>query len=560
MTGDWVSAWQQALELTTGSMAGVAQAQQATWTAATRYMELMGSSYARLLGQPAPEPPAGDKRFADRAWRENLAFDVLRQSYLIGAQWLLDVADGGAIIDGAREVSPELDKRLRFWTQQAVDALSPANFALTNPEVLQESFRTGGQSLMRGMQNYLSDLQKGQVSMVPEGSFQVGKDLAVTPGQVVYRNDLIELIQYTPTTAQVQAVPILIVPPWVNKYYVMDLRPENSLFKYLVDSGFTLFAISWKNPAPGDAALEMDLADYMEHGPLAALSVVQSITGQETANLAGYCAGGILLQVTLAYLAATGVCTPNSATFFATHADYAQIGDLEMFISEPEVRLLELLMQASGGYLDGRNLAATFNILRANDLLWHFVVHNYLLGQEPPAFDLLYWNSDGTRVPAPLHSTLLRELFLGNKLKEPGEVSIRGVGLDTRRVTVPTYVVAGSTDHIVPWQGAFDIRRQVGGPVRFVLAESGHIAAIINPPAARKRCYWTSDSPRAQSGDDTDSPAKWLAGATQQEGSWWPDWIGWLKEHSGELVPPPAVGNADYPPLAAAPGTYVMEK
>jgi len=302
MTDEWASAWEQVLELATGSMAGVGQAQQATLAAATRYLELMSRSYARLLGQPAPELPADDKRFADRAWRENLAFDVLRQSYLITGQWLLDVADG---LQGA---SPELHKRLRFWTQQAVDALSPANFAVTNPEVLQETFRTGGQNLVRGMHNYLSDLQKGQVSMVPEGAFQVGKDLAVTPGQVVYRNDLIELIQYTPTTPQVQAIPILVVPPWVNKYYVMDLRPENSLFKYVVDSGFTLFSISWKNPSAGDAALEMDLADYMDHGPLAALAVVQAITGQEAANLVGYCAGGILLQTTLAYLGRPRVC------------------------------------------------------------------------------------------------------------------------------------------------------------------------------------------------------------------------------------------------------------
>ena len=565
MTDQWRSAWEEAVELTAGSMAGVEQAQQATWTAATRYLEMMSRSYARLLGQPVPELPADDKRFADRTWRENLAFDVLRQSYLIGAQWLLDMADG------LRDMSPELHKRLRFWTQQAVDALSPANFPLTNPEVLQETFRTGGQNLVRGTQNLLSDLQKGQISMVPDGSFQVGRDLAITPGQVVYRNDLIELIQYTPTTAQVQAIPILVVPPWVNKYYVMDLRPANSMFKYLVDSGFALFTISWKNPAPGDDALEMDLADYMEHGPLAALSVVRAITGQETANMVGYCAGGILLQTTLAYLAATGgrsrstgaVQAANTATFFATHQDYAQIGDLDVFISEPEVRLLELMMQASGGYLDGRNLAATFSMLRANDLLWHFVLHNYLLGQEPPAFDLLYWNGDGTRVPARLHSTVLRELFLDNELREPGGVIIRGVGLDTRRITVPTYAVAGSTDHIVPWQGAFEIRQQFGGPVRFVLAESGHIAAIINPPAAGKRCYWTNDDPLATLGmlrDGTDSPAKWLAGATQQEGSWWPDWIGWLRERSGEPVTPPAVGDAHYPPLAAAPGTYVMEK
>ena len=547
MTDQWSSVWDKAVELTTGSMAGVAQAQQATWTAAARYLELMSHSYARLLGQPAPELPADDKRFADRAWRENLAFDLLRQSYLIGAQWLLEVADG------LREVSPELHKRLRFWTQQVVDALSPANFPLTNPEVLQETLRTGGQNLVQGTKNLLSDLQKGQISMVPDSSFQVGRDLAITPGQVIYRNELIELIQYTPTTAQVQAIPILVVPPWVNKYYVMDLRPANSLFKYLLDSGFALFTVSWKNPSPGDAALEMDLADYMERGPLTALSVVCAITGQDTANMVGYCAGGILLQITLAYLVATGGPSVNTATFFATHQDYTQIGDLGVFISEPEVRLLELMMDASGGYLDGRNLAATFSILRANDLLWHFVLNNYLLGQEPPAFDLLYWNGDGTRVPARLHSTMLRELFLNNKLKEPGAVSIRGVGLDTRRITVPTYAVAGSTDHIVPWQGAFEIRKLFGGPVHFVLGESGHIAAIINPPAAGKRCYWTND-------DGTDSAAKWLAGAAQQKGSWWPDWIGWLEERSGGPVPPPTVGNAQYPPLAAAPGTYVMEK
>jgi polyhydroxyalkanoate synthase len=387
---------------------------------------------------------------------------------------------------------------------------------------------------------------------------------------VVYRNELIELIQYTPTTAQVHAVPVLVIPPWINKYYVMDLRPANSMFKYLVDAGFALFTISWKNPSPGDAALDMDFGDYMEHGPLAALQVVQAITGAERVNLTGYCAGGMLLQTTLAYLAekcSVGRPLPtgagvNSATLFAAHHDFSDVGDIGVFISKPDLQFLELLMKASGGYLDGRNLAATFNMLRSNDLLWHFVVHNYLLGKEPSAFDMLFWNGDGTRVPAPVHSFMLREFFLGNKLKQPGGIQLLGTGIDVSRITMPVYAVAGSTDHIVPWKGAFQIRQSLArarsgdlrpSAVRFVLAESGHIAGIINPPAAHKRSYWTNDDP-------TTDPEQWLAGATQHPGSWWEDWTAWLAERSGEQVVPPGQGSPEYPALADAPGTYVREK
>ncbi|MEJ2736391.1 MAG: class I poly(R)-hydroxyalkanoic acid synthase, partial [Anaerolineae bacterium] len=490
------------------------------------------------------------------SWSQNLAFDALKQIYLITGEWLMEMTNG---LEG---INPDLSKRARFWIQQAVDAASPSNFAATNPEVLQEIVRTGGTNLMQGFQNLISDLQKGRISMVPDGAFTVGKDLAVTPGKVIYRNPLIELIQYEPTTKRVREIPILVIPPWINKYYVMDMRPENSMFQYLVNAGFTLFTISWKNP--DGSVLDLEWADYMEMGIIEALRVVESVTGAGKVSTVGYCLGGIAEQVTLAYLTAQGdegVPTPglpavNSATFFATHQDFTDVGDVDVFLSEPEVRLLELLMEASGGYLDGKNMAATFNMLRANDLLWHYVVHNYLLGQTPPAFDLLYWNSDGTRVPGKVHSFLLREFFLADKLKEPGAIEIRGVGIDTRRVIIPAYAVACESDHIVPWRGASRIRQMMGGSVRFVLAESGHIAGIINHPAKKKRGYWVNSARNAQKLD----PEEWLTGATKHQGSWWLDWVPWLNKYAGKLTEPPSMGNEAYPPLMAAPGTYVLER
>ncbi len=556
MTTDWMDAWERTLELANGWMTGVTKAQQASLTAATRHLELMANTYARLWGADAADVLPADRRFKDESWSENLAFDALKQIYLITSQWLVEMTDG---LEG---IDPELQKRARFWTQQAVDAASPSNFAATNPEVLQEIVRTGGTNLLQGYQNLVSDLQKGRISMVPDGAFAVGKDLAITPGKVIYRNPLIELIQYEPATKKVREIPILVIPPWINKYYVMDMRPENSIFKYLVDAGFTLFTISWKNP--DESVLDLEWADYMEMGIIEALRVVEAVAGAGKVNTVGYCLGGIVEQVTLAYLAALGderaddlgLPVVNSATFFATHQDFTDVGDVDVFLSEPEVRLLELLMDASGGYLDGKNMAATFNMLRAIDLLWHYVVHNYLLGQTPPAFDLLYWNSDGTRIPAKVHSFLLREFFLADKLKDPDGIQIRGVGIDTRRVTIPTYAVAGESDHIVPWRGASQIQHMMGGPVRFVLAESGHIAGIINPPAAKKRSYWLNTARNAQSLD----PDEWLAGATKHEGSWWLDWVPWLKKRAGKLVEPPSMGSEAHPPIVDAPGTYVLER
>jgi polyhydroxyalkanoate synthase len=556
MTTDWLSAWEKTLEMADAWATGASKAQEATMTAATRHLTLMANTYARMWGRPAEDAVPADRRFRDDVWDENLAFDALKQIYLITAQWMVDMADG------LENLNPDLHKRVRFWTQQYVDAASPSNFPATNPEVLQEMVRTGGGNLAQGMQNLLADLQKGRVSMVPDGAFELGKDLAVTPGKVVYRNPLIELIQYEPSTEQVREIPLLSIPPWINKYYVMDMRPQNSMYKYLVDAGFTLFTISWKNP--DESVLDLEWADYMEMGIVEALRVIKAITGAEKVNTSGYCLGGIVEQVTLAYLAALGtkVADPeglpevNAASFFTTHQDFTDIGDIEVFLSEPEVQFLEWLMDASGGYLDGRNMAATFNMLRANDLLWHYVVHNYMLGKEPPAFDLLYWNSDGTRVPAKVHSFLLRELFLADKLKEPDAIQIRGVGIDTRRITIPAYVVAGERDHIVPWRGASKIRQLMGGPVRFVLAESGHIAGIINHPAKKKRGYWLNESEDAQTLD----PDAWLAGADKYQGSWWVDWIPWLEGYAGKLVEPPPMGSDDYPPIMDAPGTYVLER
>ena len=548
MTEAWFSAWEKTLEMADAWASGVSRAQQATMSAAARHLELMGNSYARLWGEPGGSVMPDDGRFSDDAWQENLAFDLLRQIYLITAQWMVDMADG------LEEISPDLHKQAKFWTQQYADALSPANFAATNPEVLQEIMRTGGTNLQQGMQNLLSDLQKGRISMVPDGAFEVGTDLAVTPGKVVYRNPLIELIQYTPTTEQVREVPILAIPPWINKYYIMDLQPASSMYQYIIDAGFTVFTISWKNP--DDEVLELDWTDYVEMGPLEALRVVRTITGAETVNTLGYCLGGIIQAVMLAYLAARGEQPVGAATFFATHQDFSDAGEIDVFISEPQVQFLEWLMEASGGYLDGRNMAATFNILRANDLLWHYVVHNYLMGKKPPAFDLLYWNSDGTRVPAKVHSFLLREFFLGNKLKEPDGVEIRGVGIDLQRVTVPAYAVACERDHIVPWRGASKVRQLLGGPVRFVLAESGHIAGIINHPAKKKRGYWTNDAEDAQALQ----PDEWLAGSTKHKGSWWVDWVPWLESLSGALIEPPPMGSDEYPPIMDAPGTYVLEE
>jgi polyhydroxyalkanoate synthase len=538
--------WESWFEWMNGAMTAATKIQQANMQAFVQSMELATSAYARMWGQPVEPVVPADRRFKDEAWSENAAADLLKQSYLITSAWLMEMANGW------EPVNPDLHQRTRFWTQQLIDASSPANFAMTNPVVMQEVARTGGMNLVKGAQNMMKDVQSGRITQVPEDAFEVGKDLAVTPGKVVYRNRLIELIQYSPATETVHEIPILIVPPWINKYYVMDMQPQNSLFKYLVDAGFTLFTISWKNP--DETVLDLEWDDYLDLGTLEALRVVKEIMGVKKVNLVGYCLGGIISQVTLAYLAATGGDESiNSATYFTTHQDFSDAGEISVFISKMDVMFLEWLMRVSGGYLDGRNMAATFNMLRANDLLWNYVVHNYLLGQKPPSFDLLYWNNDGTRVPGKVHSFLLRELFLDNKLKEPGGIEIKGVPIDLGKIATPTYVVTADRDHIVPWRGAFLVRQLQSGPVRFILSGGGHIAGVVSPPN-KNRGYLINE-------DEKQDPEAWLAGATRHEGSWWNDWIPWLTERSGkQKAPPKAAGNKTFKPIMDAPGAYVLEK
>ena len=537
--------WKTFFDYMNGTIAAIGRAQEANMKAALRGAELTSNTYARLWGLDTGDVIQADRRFKDQAWQENLPVDVMKQAYLITAKWMDEVADG------LEEIDPQIHKRTKFWTKQISDSLSPTNFALTNPEVMQETIRTGGMNLARGMQNLLNDMQNGRISQVPEDSFEVGVDLAVTPGEVVYRNKLMELIQYSPTTEKVYEIPILAIPPWINKYYVMDLSPANSMYKYLVQAGFTVFTISWKNP--DESVLDLAWDDYMDLGPLDALRVIKDITGSDRVNTVGYCLGGIIQQTTLAYLASTGDASVNSATYFATHQDFSHAGDVTVFISELEVEYLEWLMKISGGYLDGRNMSATFSMLRANDLLWNYVVNNYLMGEQPPAFDLLYWNSDGTRIPQLVHSFLLREFFLENKLKEANGIEVKGVAVDVGKISIPTYVVAATADHIVPWQGASVIRELQSGPVRFILTSGGHIAGIINHPDKGKREYWTNEN-------ETDIPEEWLEGATEHKGSWWVDWIPWLEGHSGKKTSSPPTGNEEYKPITSAPGTYVLEK
>jgi polyhydroxyalkanoate synthase len=541
--------WEPMFDWMSKSVSTGVKLQGAAMQAWAQSFALSQNMIAGMWGGKPAEISLGqnDPRFRDPAWRENMGASFLRQSYLIASNWMEDAAEAMDVLD------PKARLTVQFWTRQAADAISPANNPFTNPVVLQETVRTGGANLFKGMQNLTRDLEAGRITQVPEDAFEVGVDLACTPGKVVYRSPLMEIIQYAPATEKVRAVPMLMVPPWINKYYVMDMAPDNSLYKYLVDAGFTVFTISWKNP--DESILGLDFDDYVRQGPLAALEVVREITGSEVVNLVGYCLGGIVSQVALGYLAAKGEADQvNTATFFTTHQDYSCVGDIGVFIDENWVKFLEWMMESSGGYLDGRNMATTFNMLRANDLLWRYVVSNYLLGEDPPAFALLYWNNDGTRVPGKVHSTLLRELFLHNKLQEPGALEVMGTGIDLGKVETPTYSVAAKSDHIVPWQGAYKIRELMGGPVRFVLTEGGHIAGVVNPPTPeKKRGYFLNDEAAAD-------PEAWLGGAEKVLDSWWTDWVPWLDGQSGKRIDPPQMGSEANPAIMDAPGQYVMEK
>ena len=517
------------------------------------HMRLWQHTGERLLGNkpgaPVAAPAAGDRRFRHQAWEKNALFDTIKQSYLLVARWLQ------ATVAEVEGLDDKTARKVAFYTRQFAAAMAPTNFVLTNPQVLEETIRSKGENLVRGLDNLLGDLERGEgvlrITMTDADAFEVGSNLAVTPGQVVFRNEMIELIQYEATTASVRKRPLLVVPPWINKYYILDLGPTNSLVKWATDQGYTVFVISWVNP---DRRLaEKSFADYMLDGPLAALQAIEKATGEHEVCAASLCLGGTLLACTLGYLAATGDQRIRSALLMASLIDFSEPGELGVFIDDEQIAALEKRMEAQGGILDGGAMSTTFNMLRANDLIWSFVVNNYLLGKDPLPFDLLYWNSDSTRMPARMHSFYLRNFYQKNLLVEPGGIELAGRAIDLAKVTVPVYLLATREDHIAPWKSCHAGARRFGGPVRFVLAGSGHIAGVTNSPALSKYPYWTNR--RKPSSADA-----WLAGATEHAGSWWTDWQRWQARHAGAHVAARTPGEGGLEPLGPAPGTYVLQK
>src|SRR4051812_3095700 len=505
---------------------------------------LWQSSWMKMVGMDSPpvaEPAKGDWRFKDEEWSKNFLFDYIKQSYLIAARHIQDAV---ARVDG---LPADSEKKVAFFTRQYVDALAPSNFLMTNPQVLRETVSSGGQNLVRGLNNLLADIEKGggelRISMTDETAFQLGRNVATSPGKVVFQTELMQLIQYQPATSQVYKRPLVIIPPWINKYYILDLREKNSFIRWAVAQGHTVFVVSWVNP---DAKLaQKGFDDYMTEGALAALDAAERITGERDVNVIGYCLGGTLLGATLGYLAANEDDRVKSATFFVSLLDFSQPGELGVFIDEEQVAGLEKKMNQRG-YLEGSEMAGTFNLLRANDLVWSFVVNNYLLGKDPFPFDLLYWNADSTRMPARMHSFYLRNMYIKNLMGVPGGITLKGVPIDLSKVKAPSYFISTVEDHIAPWKTTYKGAKYLGGPVRFVLGGSGHIAGIVNPPAANKYHFWTSDSLPPTAED-------WLAGATQRPGSWWDDWQRWIDEkNDGEKVPARIPANA----IEDAPGSY----
>ncbi|MDH5222881.1 MAG: class I poly(R)-hydroxyalkanoic acid synthase, partial [Betaproteobacteria bacterium] len=509
-------------------------------------MRLWQSAWLKMLGHeasPVAQPAKGDARFKDQEWSDNFVFDYIKQSYLIAARHMQHAV---ANVQGLPE---ESEKKIAFFTRQYVDALAPSNFAATNPQVLRETLASGGQNLVKGLANLLADIEKGEgqlrISMTDEKAFQLGRNVATTPGKVVFQNALLQLIQYQPATAQVFRKPLLIIPPWINKFYILDLRASNSFIKWAVDQGHTVFVVSWVNPDATLAGKGFD--DYLTEGALAAMDAVRAATGEEDLNVIGYCLGGTLLGSALAWLAARGDERVAAATFFVSLLDFSQPGELGVFIDEAQVQNLERRMNERG-YLEGSEMASTFNMLRSNDLVWSFVINNYLMGKDPFPFDLLYWNSDSTRMPAKMHSFYLRNMYMKNLLGVPGGIELAGVPLDLQKVKVPAYFISTAEDHIAPWKTTYKGARYLGGPVRFVLGGSGHIAGIVNPPAAKKYQYWVNE-------DVPESADDWLKGATARPGSWWEDWQRWMEaQNGGERVPARIPANA----LEDAPGSYVM--
>ena len=533
----WMSDPQRAIELQT--------------SLGRAYLDLWAGAVKRMAGEhsePVVAPDPRDKRFSDPEWSQNQFFDFLKQAYLLTAQWT------DRLVKDAAGIDEHTRKKAEFYVKQIANAISPSNFVLTNPELLRETLSSNGENLVRGMHMLSEDIKAGQgvlkIRQSDPSMFDVGKNLATTPGKVVFQNELMQLIQYQATTKNTLKLPLLIVPPWINKFYILDLAPEKSFIKWCVDQGITVFVISWVNP---DARLaSKSFEEYMREGVITAINTVEAITGEKQLNAIGYCVGGTLLAITLAYFAAKKQNRVKSATLFTAQVDFTYAGDLMVFVDEERIRQLETHMKEQG-YLEASRMANTFNMLRSNDLIWPYIINNYMRGKKPLPFDILYWNSDATRMPAANHSFYLRNCYLDNKLTK-GEMEIADIRLDLRKVTVPVYNLATREDHIAPAKSVLYGSQYFGGPVKYVLAGSGHIAGVVNPPSKPKYQYWTGDKPNGESVET------WMKSAAEHPGSWWPDWLDWLKALDAETVSARKIGGDKFKPIEDAPGSYVKVK
>lgn len=513
------------------------------------WMNLWQESARKFMGQgegkPVIEPDAGDRRFRAPEWQESALFDFIKQSYLLTCRWMDDT------VRDTEGLEPKQREKLAFVTRLFANALSPTNFVMTNPEVINETLKTGGGNLVKGLENLIEDMERGggnlKISTTDYDTFELGKNIAVTPGRVVFQNDLMQLLQYSPSTEKVFDTPLLIIPPWINKYYILDLKAENSFIAWAVAQGHTVFTISWVNPTAKLAQKRFE--DYMDEGILAALEQIDEACGTETTNIIGYCLGGTLLSCTLSYLTAKKKAgRVASATFLTTLLDFDKAGDLKIFLDKEQIEQIDKKMFEKG-ILEGKDMQQTFSLLRANDLIWSFVVNNYLLGKEPFPFDLLYWNDDCTNMPAAMHSFYLRKMYQENALIKPGGISMRDVPVDLGTIKTPAFFLSTREDHIAPWKATYEGMKRLGGPVTFTLAASGHIAGVINPPAKKKYCYWDNTQ-------TPENPDAWFEKAVQHEGSWWPHWQEWIQDFTGKQV---AARTPDKG-IEPAPGSYVKAK
>ena len=524
----------------------IAQMQLELWE---EHVKLLQRTTERLVGIPNKSdhrPVAADRRFRHSAWTENVLFDYIKQSYLLFAEAVLSAVNR---VDG---LNPKTAHKVDFYTRQFVDAMAPSNFLATNPEVLETTIETGGENLLRGLTNLLDDIERGRgqlaVTMTDLEAFRLGENVATTPGKVIFQNELMQLIQYAPSTVEVKRRPLVIVPPWINKFYVLDLRPERSFIRWAVEQGHTVFVISWVNP--DERLAHKGFEDYMLEGPLAALDVIGVATGEREVNAIGYCLGGTLLAATLGYLSAQSDDRIQTATYFVALVDFTDVGDMAVFIDEEQLAVLEKRMQ-SRGYFEAHDMALAFNMLRANDLIWSFVVSNYLLGKQPIPFDLLYWNADSTRMPAAMQSFYLRKMYHENRLAVPGGISLAGVAIDLARIKTPTFLLSAREDHIAPWHSTYAATQLYKGPIKFVLADSGHIAGVISPPGSKYGHWQNPNLPK--------SAAEWFETANPIQTSWWLTWEDWVSRHAGGSVKAREPGGP-LQPIEDAPGSYVRAR